>query len=126
MQRGEINTFNKLLYVRVKNKELYSVCAPLLSACSCLPSDMFEWRSMRLQEALPLSARFHRETLPVSTYADAAGPGCQGQQAARLLHSSEARQHETAGGDKHRAHADDANALGVHAATIAGAPLVRR
>lgn len=79
---------------------------------------------MRLQEALPLSSRLHWETLPVSPYADAAGPGCQGQQAARLPHIPEARQPETGRGNKHRAHSDDA--LGVHAALIAEAPLVRR
>lgn len=81
---------------------------------------------MRLQEALPLSTRLHWETLPVSTYTDAAGPGCQGQQAARLPHTSEARQPETGRGNKRRAHSDLANALGVHAALIAEAPLVKR
>lgn len=76
---------------------------------------------MPLQEVLPLSARLHRATLPVSAHADAAGPGCPGQQAAHLPNISEARQPEIGGGNEHRAHADDANALGVHAA-----PLTRR
>lgn len=81
---------------------------------------MFEWRSVPLQEALPLSARLHRATLPVPAHADAAGPGCPRQQAAHLPNIPEARQPEIGGGDEHRAHADDANALGLHAALIAG------
>lgn len=99
---------------------------PSLSVCSCLSSDMSEWRSLPLQEVLPLSARLHRSTLPVSAHADAAGPGCPGQQAARLPNVPEAGQPAICGGNEHRAHADDPNALGLHAALIAGTPLARR
>lgn len=122
--KERIKHFNELLYVRIKIKGLFvRLCS--VSVCSCVSSHMSEWRSVPLQEVLPLSARLQRAALPVPAHADAAGPGCPRQQAAHLPHISEAGQPEIGGGSQHWAHADDANALGVHAAAIAGIPLIR-
>lgn len=110
--------------VAIKTRSCVTLCS--VPVRSCVSPDVSERRSMRLQEALPLPAGLLRATLPVSAHADAAGPGRQGQQAAHLPHISEAGQPEAGGGDEREAHADDADALGVHAAPVAGSPLVRR
>ena len=105
-----------------------SLCLSLSpSLCSCVSPDVHEWRSMQLEETLPVPAGLHRAALPVSPPPDTASPGSARQQAARLPHISEARRPQTRGAVSHRAHPADANALNFHPALdTSGAPLVWR
>ena len=97
------------------------------SLCSCVSPDVHEWRSVQLEETLPVPAGLHRAALPVSPPPDAAGSGSARQQAARLPHISEARRPQTRGAVSHRAHPADANALNFHPALdTSRAPLVWR
>lgn len=64
--------------------------SPPVCFCSCLSPDVHEWRSVQLEETLPVPAWLHRSTLPVSTPADAASAGGARQQAARLPSITEA------------------------------------
>ncbi len=97
------------------------------SLCSCLSPDVYEWRSMQLEETLPVPAGLHRAPLPVSTPADAASSGSARQQAACLPHIFEARRPETRGASKHIAYSADANALSVYLTfDTSRAPLVWR
>ena len=94
---------------------------------SCVSPDVYERRSMQLEETLPLPARLHRSALPVSTPADAASSGSARQQAARLPRISEARRPQTGGAVRHRADPVDANTLGFHPAFFTSrAPLIWR
>lgn len=62
--------------------------------CSCVSLDVFEWRSMQLEEALPVPSRLHRSTLPVSS---PASPGSARQRAACVPRSFKARRPEICG-----------------------------
>lgn len=98
----------------------------LLSICSCVSPDVYEWRSMQLQEALPLPSWLHRSALPVSAPSDAASSGSARQQAACLHRVFEARWPET-WRVKHRAYTADANTLSFYFTIVTpGASLIRR
>lgn len=119
---GVIHSY-ELMAGGVPAPSLYDNSPPCLSLCSCVSLDVYEWRSMQLEEALPVPAWFHRPALPVSTPADAASAGSTRQQAAHLPHISEARQPETRGAIRHRVDPNDTNTLIFYASR---APLIWR
>lgn len=95
--------------------------------CSCVSPDMFERRSVQLEDTLPVPSWFHRPALPVPAPAYPARSGGEGQQAARLPHVVKTRRPEARGATGHGAHPALTNALGLHPALVTSrAPLIRR
>lgn len=91
-------------------KSWYDI-SPDVSLHSRVSPDVHEWRSVQLQEALPVPGWLHRAPLPVSTPASSGGAR---QQAAGLSHVSEARQPESWGAIQRGGSPDDANTLIFH------------
>lgn len=98
----------KILFFSAKS--WYDI-SPDVSLHSRVSPDVHEWRSVQLQEALPVPAWLHRAPLPVSTPASSGGAR---QQAAGLSHVSEARQPESWGAIRRGGSPDDANTLIFH------------